>query len=129
MTAFTHHIFVCCNQRSPGHERGCCDPSGSERLRNAFKAEVERRGLKPLVRANEAGCLDQCELGPNVVIYPQGIWYGHVQLEDVARIVEETIVGGKVLEDLLIADELLNTKGGTIRPPSCNDSSVQTEAK
>ncbi len=129
MSAFTHHIFVCCNQRTPGHPRGCCDPSGSEQLRNAFKAEVERRGLKPLVRANSSGCLDQCELGPTVVIYPQGIWYGGVQLDDVSRIIEETIVGGKVLDDLLIADHLLNTKGGTIRSTSCNDSSAETESK
>lgn len=129
MSAFTHHLFICCNQRSPGHARGCCDPAGSEQLRNAFKAEVKRRGLNPLVRANSAGCLDQCELGPTVVIYPQGIWYGNVQLEDVSRIIDETIVGGKVLDDLLIADELLNTKGETIRPASCNDPSAETQAK
>ena len=123
MTAFTHHIFICSNQRSPGHARGCCDPNGTEQLRNAFKTEVKRRGLNPLVRANNAGCLDQCELGPTVVIYPQGIWYGNVQLDDVSRIIEETIVGGKILEDLLIPDELLNTKGGSIGPTSCLDSS------
>ena len=128
MPAFTHHIFICCNQRSPGHARGCCDPDGSEQLRNAFKAELKRRGLNPLVRANESGCLDQCELGPTVVIYPQGIWYGHVQLADVARIIDETIVGGKVLADLLIADELLNTKGGTIRPATCDGSPADMQA-
>ena len=128
MSAFTHHIFICCNRRSPGHARGCCDPAGSEQLRSAFKAGVEHRGLKPLVRANKAGCLDQCELGPMVVIYPQGVWYGNVQLEDVARIIDETIVGGKVLDDLLIADELLNTKGGTVRPASCDDPPAGTKA-
>jgi (2Fe-2S) ferredoxin len=127
MSAFTHHIFICCNQRSPDHTRGCCDPGGSEQLRNAFKAEVKRRGLNPLVRANKAGCLDQCELGPTVVIYPQGIWYGNVQMEDVSRIIDETIVGGNVLDDLLIADESLNTKGETIRPASCDDSSAETK--
>ena len=116
MPAFTHHIFVCCNRRSPGHERGCCDSEGAQRLRNLFKAEVKRRGLGPAVRANTAGCLDQCELGPTVVIYPQEIWYGHVAPEDVPRIIEETVVGGIVLEDLLIPNELLNTKGGRIRP-------------
>ncbi|MBC8353863.1 MAG: (2Fe-2S) ferredoxin domain-containing protein [Planctomycetes bacterium] len=129
MSAFTHHIFICGNQRSPGHARGCCDADGSEQLRTAFKAEVKRRGLTPLVRANKAGCLDQCELGPTVVIYPQGIWYGNVQLEDVSRIIDETVVGGKVLEDLLIADELLNTKGGTIQPSSSDDSAAETGAK
>lgn len=111
MAAFTHHIFVCCNRRSPGHARGCCDPDGAERLRELFKSEVEKRGLTPLVRANRAGCLDQCELGPTVVIYPQAIWYGRVQPSDVPRIVEQTILGGQVLEDLLIAEELLNCKG------------------
>ncbi len=109
---FTSHIFVCCNQRKSGHSRGCCDPDGSGELRDCFKKELKRRNLGPLVRANQAGCLDQCELGPTVVIYPQGIWYGGVKLKDVPRIVEETIVGGRVLADLLIADEKLNTKKG-----------------
>ena len=111
MPKFTHHIFVCCNTREPGHRRGCCDPDGSERLRNSLKAEIKRCGLDPDVRANRAGCLDQCELGPTVVIYPQQIWYGHVQEQDVPRIVEDTVLGGRVLEDLLIPDVWLNTKG------------------
>lgn len=112
MSEFTHHIFVCCNRREPGHSRGCCDPEGTGRLREAFKAEIARRGLKPLVRANQAGCLDQCELGPTVVIYPQAIWYGGVQPADVTRIVEETVVGGRVIEELRIPTTQLNTKGG-----------------
>jgi len=111
MAKFTHHIFVCCNRREPGHSRGCCDPEGGEALRNKFKAEVKARGLTPDVRANKAGCLDQCELGPTVVIYPQGVWYGGVQPDDVTRIVEETILAGRILEDLVIPDALLNTKG------------------
>ncbi|MGQ0635199.1 MAG: (2Fe-2S) ferredoxin domain-containing protein [Planctomycetaceae bacterium] len=108
MPAFTHHIFICCNRREPGNPRGCCNPDGSEALRNAFKAEVKKRNLGPLVRANLAGCLDQCELGPTVVIYPQAVWYGGVQLADVPRIIEETVLGGRVLEDLAIAPEKLN---------------------
>jgi (2Fe-2S) ferredoxin len=110
MPKFTSHIFVCCNRREPGHDRGCCDPDGAERLRNAFKAELNRRGLGPLVRANKSGCLDQCEHGPTVVIYPQQIWYGHVTVADVPRIVEETIVHGRVLPDLVIAECCLNTR-------------------
>jgi len=114
MPEFTHHVFVCCNRREEGHSRGCCDPDGSGVLRAAFKAEIERRGLKPLVRANQAGCLDQCELGPTVVIYPQAIWYGRVTLADVPRIVEETIVGGRVIDELRIPSDMLNTKGGKL---------------
>lgn len=108
MPAFTHHIFICTNQRSPGHRRGCCDPDGSSSLRSAFKAEVKRRNLNPLVRANSAGCLEQCEHGPTVAIYPQGIFYGNVTEADVPRIIEETVVHGRVLDDLLIASECLN---------------------
>ena len=110
MPRFTHHIFICTNRREPGNSRGCCNADGSEALRTAFKKEVERRGLKPLVRANASGCLDQCELGPTVVIYPQAIWYGGVQLSDVPRIVEETIINGRILEDLRIPDEKLNCR-------------------
>jgi (2Fe-2S) ferredoxin len=108
MPAFTHHIFICCNQRSPEHPRGCCDPEGTEALRNAFKAEVKRRGLGPLVRANLAGCLEQCEHGPTVAIYPQGLFYGGVTLDDVPRILDETVIGGRVLEDLRIDEACLN---------------------
>jgi len=119
MAKFTHHIFICCNRRSDDHPRGCCDLGGSEALRNLFKAEVKKRGLGPLIRANKAGCLDQCELGPTVVIYPQEIWYGNVQPTDVPRIIDETIIGGKILDDLRIPDHRLNTKGkpGPTDPP------------
>lgn len=110
MSKFTCHLFVCCNRREPGHSRGCCDPDGSEELRNRFKSELKKRGLGPLVRANSAGCLDQCELGPTLVIYPQEIWYGGVKLEDVNRIIDETVIGGRVIEELLIPDEKLNSK-------------------
>ena len=116
MPQFSHHLFVCCNQRDACHPRGCCDPDGKGGLRDLFKAEIKRRGLTPLVRANAAGCLDQCELGPTVVIYPQGIWYGKVQPEDVPRIVERTLIENQVIPELLIPDELLNIKGGRLPP-------------
>ena len=114
MPAFTSHIFICCNQREAGHRRGSCDPTGTELLRDAFKVEVAKRKLGPLVRANKAGCLEQCELGPTVVIYPQGIFYGHVRVEDVPRILDETVIGGRILQDLLIPDACLNN-------PQCAD--------
>lgn len=117
MPKFTSHIFICCNRREPGNSRGCCDPEGEQRLRNCFKAQLKRRNLGPLVRANMAGCLDQCEHGATVVIYPQGIWYGGVTLEDVPRIIEETIVQGRVIEDLRIPDACLNARDLGTSPP------------
>ncbi len=108
MPAFTHHIFVCGNVREPGHKRGCCDPDGQQVLRDAFKRELKQAGFGTLARANHAGCLEQCEHGPTVVIYPQGIWYGRVRVEDVPRIVNRTILGGEIVNDLVIADDCLN---------------------
>jgi (2Fe-2S) ferredoxin len=113
MPIFDCHLFVCCNQRDPAHPRGCCASKDSEKIREALKAELKRRGLTGTVRANEAGCLDQCEFGPTMVIYPQQIWYGGLTEADVPRIVEETVIGGRILPDLRIPDECLNTKGKT----------------
>jgi (2Fe-2S) ferredoxin len=108
MPAFTHHLFVCGNVRAPGHKRGCCDPEGHQGLREAFKKELKKAGFGPLARANHSGCLEHCEHGPTVVIYPLGIWYGHVRVEDVNRIVNKTLIGGEILSDLLIPDTCLN---------------------
>ena len=123
MPKFSKHIFICCNRRQPGHTRGCCDPDGSEQLRDLFKTEVKSRGLAPLVRANKAGCLDQCELGPVVVIYPQAIWYGGVRPEHVKQIVERSVINDEIIDELVITDDQLNTKGGRIPlPPPDNEA-------
>src|SRR5215467_8302604 len=108
MPKFEKHIFICTNQRPEGHPRGCCDPSGDAELHRLFKTKLAQRGIKNTVRANKAGCLDQCELGPTVVVYPEQIWYGGVQVSDVPRIIEETVIGGRVLDDLAIPAEQLN---------------------
>ncbi len=108
MPAFSHHVFVCGNVREPGHPRGCCDPEGKQTLRDAFRKALKSAGVTGAVRINHAGCLDQCEHGPTVVIYPQAIWYGGVGPSDAQRIVEQTIVNGEILPDLLIAENCLN---------------------
>src|SRR6266545_2672459 len=108
MARFRHHIFICTNRRNPQDPRGCCNPDGSEKLRAKFKEEVARRGLKKTVRANAAGCLDQCEHGPTVVIYPEGVWYGRVQVEDVAEILERHVLGGRPVERLVLPEGCIN---------------------
>ena len=116
MPRFEHHIFICTNQREPGHPRGSCNADGSGELHQLFKAGVSRRGLKGKVRANKAGCLDQCEHGPNVVVYPEGIWYGQVRASDVDEILDSHIVGGRPVERLRIADECLNSASCPHKP-------------
>ena len=110
MPKFEKHIFICGNQRPPGHPRGCCDPEGKAALQKLFKEKLKERGLKGRVRANQSGCLDQCEHGPTVVVYPEAVWYGSVTPQDAASIVEEHLVGGRPVERLRLADECINTK-------------------
>ncbi len=97
---FRHHVFVCENRRDPSDPRGCCAAKGGEAVRDAFKAELARRGLKGQVRANAAGCLDACATGPTVVVYPEGVWYGHVTPADVPEIVERHLLKGEPVERL-----------------------------
>lgn len=97
---FKHHVFVCENWRDPSDPRGCCGAKGSEAVRAALKNEIARRGLERSARANASGCLDACAHGPTVVVYPEGVWYGGVRVEDVAEIVESHLVNGVPVERL-----------------------------
>jgi (2Fe-2S) ferredoxin len=116
MPKFERHIFICGNVRPAGHPRGCCDPTSRAELQKKFKQKLAERGLKGRVRANQSGCLDQCEHGPNLVIYPEAVWYGGVTLADVDEIVDSHIVGGRPVERLKLKDECLNTAGCEHRP-------------
>ena len=109
MPKFEKHIFICGNQRPPGAPRPCCDPEARAELQKAFKEKLAARGLKGKVRANQSGCLDQCEHGPNLVVYPDAVWYGFVTLSDVDEIIDSHIVGGKPVERLMLPDSCLNT--------------------
>jgi (2Fe-2S) ferredoxin len=97
---FEHHIFICTNRRPDENPKGSCAAKGSEDVKLRFKQELDARGLKGSVRANAAGCLDACERGVSVVVYPEGCWYGGVTVDDVAAIVEEHLVGGRPVERL-----------------------------
>jgi (2Fe-2S) ferredoxin len=97
---FKHHIFVCLNEREPGNPRGCCKDKGAEQVLETFRTELLSRGLKGTVRANKAGCLDQCALGVAVVIYPSGTWYVGVKPGDVKEILD-SLMAGKPVSRLL----------------------------
>lgn len=105
MPGFRRHVFICLNQRAPEHPRGCCKDRGAEAVQARFKREVKARGLKDVVRANKAGCLDQCEHGVAVVVYPEQVWYGNVTADDVPEIVERHILGGEFVTRLMIPDQ------------------------
>ena len=104
MPRFERHIFVCENVRPDGHPRGCCAAKGSPQVRARFKQLIHEHGLEGRVRANMAGCLDQCEHGITVVVYPEGVWYGGVTTGDVDEIFTRHILGGEVVERLLLPE-------------------------
>jgi (2Fe-2S) ferredoxin len=116
MPLFEKHVFVCGNSRDAGHPRGCCAAGGSDAVREAFKTEIKKRGLARAIRTNQAGCLDQCEHGVTVVVYPEQVWYGFVKAEDVAEIVEQHLVGNLPVERLRIAESCVNAPQCPHRP-------------
>lgn len=96
---YKSHIFCCTNQRPDGHERGCCASKGSERLRNYMKRRAKELGLSDC-RVNGAGCLDRCEFGPAIVIYPEGIWYSPKNEADCDEILTSHVQGGQIVTRL-----------------------------
>ena len=118
MAKFQRHLFICINDRGEGHPRGCCSSKGGQEVAAAFKQRLHERGLKRVVRANKAGCLDQCARGVSLVVYPEAVWYGGVTLEDVDEIIEEHIVGGRPVERLVLADDQLTGRAPAREPAS-----------
>ena len=98
-------MFVCINERAADHPKGCCKARGGVEVRDALKAELKKHGLSKSIRANNAGCLDQCEHGVTVVVYPEQTWYGHVTVADVNEIVEKHLIGGEPVTRLLIPED------------------------
>jgi (2Fe-2S) ferredoxin len=101
------HVFCCTNRRPAGHPRGCCAEKGAEELRDHMKSAAKKLGIKN-VRINTAGCLDRCELGPTLVIYPEGVWYTCPTKADIDQILQTHLVKGERVERLLLqtADKL-----------------------
>jgi len=103
MSYYSKHVFFCCNQRPPG-DRPCCNDRGGAEMRDYAKKRVKELGLagEGKVRVNQAGCLDRCEEGPCIVVYPEGVWYTYVDRADIDEIVEEHLKNGRVVSRLQI---------------------------
>ena len=102
MSYYRHHVFFCCNQREPG--KACCNNHGSQAMRDYAKQRVKELGLAGAgkVRVNQAGCLDRCDEGPVLVVYPESVWYTYVDRADVDEIIEEHLRSGRIVERLRI---------------------------
>lgn len=98
------HAFVCTNRRPDDHPRGSCAGRGSEPLRDYLKAQAKAKGVGG-VRVNAAGCLDRCELGPVLVIYPEGIWYSFTSHDDIDEIIDTHLLGGGRVARLMLTPD------------------------
>jgi (2Fe-2S) ferredoxin len=99
---YEKHAFFCTNFREDG--RPCCADAGAIDAHAHAKRRIKDLDLngQGKFRINKAGCLDRCEEGPVIVIYPQGTWYTYVDKSDIDEIIESDLVGGKVVERLKI---------------------------
>ena len=102
MSYYRYHVFFCTNLREDGS--ACCQRFNAHALRDYAKLRSKDLGIAGPggVRINTAGCLDRCEEGPVMVVYPEGVWYSYVDQEDVDEIIEEHLLHGRVVERLKI---------------------------
>ena len=101
---YSAHVFCCVNERPEGHPRGCCAAGGSEKLRGYLREKARQMGIEN-IRGNAAGCLDRCELGPTMVIYPEGVWYTYSSIEDAEEILQRHLIKGERVERLMLQPE------------------------
>lgn len=99
---FKHHVFFCLNQRDDG--RSSCGEHAASAAQKHAKQRCKELNLNGAgkVRINQAGCLDRCEQGPVLVVYPEGTWYTYVDTSDIDEIVDRHLVGGEIVERLKI---------------------------
>jgi len=97
---YQHHVFFCLNQREPG--AACCATHNAAAMQAHAKGRIKELRLSGpgKVRINKAGCLDRCDEGPCLVVYPEGVWYTYVDQHDIDEIIDSHLVGGKVVERL-----------------------------
>lgn len=102
MEPFRLHVLVCNQQKPEGVP--CCSARGAGAVMEALDREIKARRLEHEVKVTTCGSLGLCEHGPNMVVYPEGVWYSFVRPEDVAEIVESHFQEGAPVERLARRD-------------------------
>ncbi|HOK08236.1 MAG TPA: (2Fe-2S) ferredoxin domain-containing protein [Candidatus Hydrogenedens sp.] len=81
-------IFVCTNKKDD-NTKPCCGVHKSDEFVVKLKQSIRDKNLKDVIRVSRTGCLGQCEHGPNIMVYPEGIWYSYVKEEDIPFLLDE----------------------------------------
>src|ERR671933_1375995 len=92
MGQYKYHVFVCVSGKT-------CSWQGGPEVHERMKRAAHQAGLKGRVRINQAGCMNQCGNGPMVVVYPQDVWYAHVDEAGGETIEREHLLGGPAAEE------------------------------
>lgn len=102
MGYYQRHVFFCLNQREDN--AACCACHRAVELQQYAKARIKKLGLngEGKIRINKSGCLDRCDEGPCIVVYPEGVWYTYVDESDIDEIIDAHLVRGEVVERLRI---------------------------
>ncbi|HVO10115.1 MAG TPA: methyltransferase [Vicinamibacteria bacterium] len=103
MPPFRYHVFAC-EQRKP-EGLPCCAARGSLAVIEALRREVAAQGLLETVQVTTCGSIGLCERGPNLVVYPEGVFYSGLTAADVPELVREHLAGGRPLARLVRNDE------------------------
>lgn len=99
---YKKHIFICTNQRAPGAARRSCGEAHGMEIVDAFKEKLKNVAF-PVgvrVRAQRSGCLDICDFGQTVAVYPDGVFYVGVTVEDIDEIIHEHVLHDRPVERL-----------------------------
>ena len=102
------HVFVCSQSRPPGHPKGSCVQNGGTELLQAFWQELQKRNLFDQIAVSYTGCIGPCDMGPNVLVYPEGTLYVRVGKSDIAEIFDRHLLGDTPVERLLAPIEIWN---------------------
>ena len=102
---YDKHIFICTNQRAEGAIRRSCGEAHGMEIVDAFKKKLKEKELPIKVRAQKAGCLDICDFGQTVVVYPEGVFYVGVELKDVDEIIDEHIINNRPVQRLVLSKD------------------------
>ncbi|MGL4630012.1 MAG: (2Fe-2S) ferredoxin domain-containing protein [Leadbetterella sp.] len=95
---YKKHVFICTNDKDA--PKKCCGSERGMAIVEEFKSQLKDLNLHTEIRAQKSGCLDMCGFGPSMVVYPEGVFYGNVSLDDVKEIVDSHLVNDKIVERL-----------------------------